>query len=111
LAFDRNAATPMTKTVTVEAFAPLFSSPDRPNDRVAAFVVTIERGGTVRLTETEPKGTTTVNLPLEPFLDPKIPMPPIRYKTETWWGSGGVGVSPWREVDGTILVPVKTAPN
>jgi hypothetical protein len=111
LVFDRNAATPMTQTVTVEAFAPLFASPDRPNDRVAAFVVTVERGGTVRLTETELKGTTTVNLPLEPFLDPKIPMPPIRYKTETWWGSGGVGVSPWREADGTILVPVKTVPN
>jgi hypothetical protein len=38
-------------------------------------------------------------------------MPPIRYRTETWWGSGGIGVSQWREADATILFPVKTAPS
>jgi len=109
LAFNRSAAAQMTRPVTVEAFAVLFSSPDdRPNDRVAAFVVTVEHGGTVRLTETELKGATTVRVPIEPFIDPKIPMPPIRYRTETWWGSGGIGVSEWREANGTILVPVKT---
>ena len=57
LAFDRSAAAQMTRQVTVEAVPLLFASPDRPNDRVAAFVVTIEHGGTVRLTETELKST------------------------------------------------------
>jgi hypothetical protein len=110
LAFDRSAAAQLTRPVTVEAVALLFSSPDRPNDRVAAFVVTVEHGGTVRLTETELKGTTTVRVPLEPLIT-GAPVPPIRYRTETWWGSGGIGVSPWREADGTILFPVKTAPS
>jgi hypothetical protein len=101
----------MTRPVTVEAVPLLFSSPDRPNDRVVAFVVTIEHGGTVRLTETELKGTTTVSVPLEPFINHEIPMPPIRYWTETWWASGGIGVSPLREAHGNILFAVKTAPN
>jgi hypothetical protein len=110
LAFDRSAAAQMTRQVTVEAVPLLFVSPDRPNDRVAAFVVTIEHGGTVRLTETELKSTTTVRVPIEPLIT-GTPMPPIRYRTETWWGSGGIGVSQWREADGTILFPVKTAPS
>jgi hypothetical protein len=76
---------------------------------VAAFVVTVEHGGSVRLTETELKGTTTVRVPMEPLIT-GAPVPPIRYRTETWWGSGGIGVSPSREVDGNILLPVKTAP-
>jgi hypothetical protein len=107
LAFNRSAAAQMTRQVTVEAVPILFSSPDRPNDRVAAFVVTIEHGGTVRLTETELKATTTVRVPVEPLIT-GAPMSPIRYRTETWWGSGGVGISQWREADGTILFPVKT---
>jgi hypothetical protein len=37
-------------------------------------------------------------------------MPPIRYRTETWWASGGIGVSDWRETSTTFLLPVKTAP-
>jgi hypothetical protein len=110
LVFDRSAAAQMTRQVTVEAVPLLFSSPDRPNDRVAAFVVTIEHGGTVRLTETELKSTTTVRVPIEPLIT-GASMPPIRYRTETWWGSGGIGVSQWREADGTILFPVKTAPS
>jgi hypothetical protein len=110
LAFDRSAAAQMTRSVTVEAVALLFASPDRPNDRVAAFVVTVEHGGTVRLTENELKSTTTVRVPIEPLIT-GAPMPPIRYRTETWWGSGGIGVSPWREANGTILFPVKTAPS
>ena len=111
LVFDRSATAQMTRQVTVEAVPLLFSSPDRPNDRVAAFVVTVEHGGTVRLTEkeTELKGATTVRVPIEPLIT-GAPMPPIRYRTETWWGSGGIGVSEWREADGTILFPVKTAP-
>jgi hypothetical protein len=110
LVFDRSAAAQMTRQVTVEAVSLLFSSPDRPTDRVAAFVVTIEHGGTVRLTETELKSTTTVRVPVEPLIT-GAPMPPIRYRTETWWGSGGIGVSQWREADGTILLPVKTVPS
>jgi hypothetical protein len=109
LVFDRSAAAQLTREVTVEAVPLLFSSPDRPQDRVAAFVVTVEHGGTVRLTETELKGTTTVGVPLEPLIT-GAPMPPIRYRTETWWGSGGIGVSDWRETFTTILFPVKTAP-
>jgi hypothetical protein len=108
--FDRSAGAQLTQPVTVEAVAPLFSSPDRPDDRVAAFVVTVEHGGTVRLTEAELRATTTVRVPLEPLIT-GAPMPPIRYRTETWWVSGGIGVSAWRETDGTILFPVKTAPN
>jgi hypothetical protein len=110
LAFDRSAAAQMTRQVAVEAVPLLFASPDRPDDRVAAFVVTIEHGGTVRLTETELKSITTVRVPIEPLIT-GTPMPPIRYRTETWWGSGGIGVSQWREADGTILFPVKTAPS
>lgn len=109
LTFDRSAAAQMTRPVTVEAVPLLFSSPDRPNDHVAAFVVTLEHGGTVRLTETEIKATTTVLVPIEPLIT-GAPVPAIRYRTETWWGSGGIGVSPWRETDGNILFPVKTAP-
>lgn len=109
LAFDRSAAAQMTRQVTVEAVPLLFSSADRPNDRVAAFVVAVEHGGTVRLTETELKGATTVRVPIEPLIT-GAPMPPIRYRTETWWGSGGIGISQWREAGGTILLPVKTAP-
>jgi hypothetical protein len=110
LVFDRSAAAQMTRQVAVEAVPLLFASPDRPDDRVAAFVVTLEHGGTVRLTETELKSTTTVRVPIEPLIT-GAPMPPIRYRTETWWGSGGIGVSQWREADGTILFPVKTAPS
>ena len=57
LVFDRSAAAQMTRSVTAEAVPLLFSSLDRPGDRVAAFVVTVEHGGTVRLTEAEFKGT------------------------------------------------------
>jgi hypothetical protein len=99
----------MTRSVTAEAVPLLFSSLDRPGDRVAAFVVTVEHGGTVRLTEAEFKGTTTVRIPIEPLIT-GAPVPPIRYRTETWWGSGGIGVSPWRETDGDILFPLRTAP-
>jgi hypothetical protein len=109
LVFDRSAAAQMTRSVTAEAVPLLFSSLDRPGDRVAAFVVTVEHGGTVRLTEAEFKGTTTVRIPIEPLIT-GAPVPPIRYRTETWWGSGGIGVSPWRETDGDILFPLRTAP-
>jgi hypothetical protein len=96
----------MTRQVTVEAVAFLFSSPERPNDRVAAFVVTLKHGGTVRLTETELRGT--VRVPIEPLIT-GAPVPPIRYRTETWWSSG-IGVSEWREANGTILFPVRNLP-
>ena len=107
--FDRSVTAQLTQQVTVEAVPILFISADRPDDRVAAFVVTIEHGGTVRLTEAEPKSTTTVRVPIEPLIT-GAPVPPIRYQTETWWASGGIGVSPWREANGTLLFPVKTAP-
>jgi hypothetical protein len=107
--FDRSAPAQLTRSVTVEAVGPLFASPDRPNDKVAAFVVTVEHGGTVRLTEAELVGAATVHVPVEPLLT-GAPLPPIRYRTETWWASGGIGTSPWRETDSTILLPVKTAP-
>ena len=106
--FDRSAAAQMTRTVTVEAVPLLFSgTSDQAADRVAAFVVTVEHGGTVRLTETQLSGSTTVRIPVEPLIT-GAPMPPIRYRTETWWGAGGVGTSDWREAVGTILFPVKT---
>ena len=63
----------------------------------------------MRLTEAKLKGTTIVQVPLEPFIT-GMPVPPIRYKTETWWASAGIGVSQLREAPGTILFPVKTAP-
>jgi hypothetical protein len=85
LVFDRIAAAQMTLSVPAEAVPLLFSSLDRPGDRVAAFVVTVEHGGTVRLTEAEFKGTTTVRIPIEPLIT-GAPVPPIRYRTETWWG-------------------------
>jgi hypothetical protein len=109
LVFDRGAASQMTRSVTVEAVPALFSNADGATDRVLAFVVTVEHGGTVRLTENELRATTTVRVPIEPLITGK-PMPPIRYRTETWWASGGIGKSDWRDSDGTILFPVKTAP-
>jgi hypothetical protein len=60
-------------------------------------------------TEAELKGTTIVQVPMEPFIT-GAPEPPIRYKTEAWWGSRGIGVSQWREADGIWLLPVMTAP-
>lgn len=107
--FDRSAAAQMTRSVTVEAFAPMFTSPDRPSDHVVAFVVTVEHGGSVRLTETELSATTMVRVPIEPLITGAA-MPPIRYRTETVWVVGGIVVSPWRESDGTYVVPVRTAP-
>lgn len=107
--FDRGAAAQLTREVVVEAVPLLFASPDRPDDRVAAFVVSVEQGGSVRLTEAELRGTTTVRVPIEPLIT-GAPMPPLRYRTETWWGSGGIGSSAWRESDATILFPVKTPP-
>ena len=99
--FGRQANPQLSRPVTIEAVPALFGSPDRPNDRVAAFVVAVENGGTVRLTEAEPRATTTARMPVEPFLT-GAPLPPVRYRTETWWASGGIGVS-GLESDGSQL--------
>lgn len=109
LVFDRSVQAHLTRNVTVEAVPALFLSPDRPGDRVAAFVVTVEHGGTVRLTEDHLSAATTVRVPIEPLVS-GVQAPPIRYQTETVWQSGGVGVSPWRQTEHTILLPVKTVP-
>ncbi|MGH3939692.1 MAG: hypothetical protein ACRDTG_13885 [Pseudonocardiaceae bacterium] len=109
LVFDDRANTELTKAVTVRAVPQQFTSPDRPNDQVVAFVVTIERGETVQLTQTELSAPATVRVPIAPLLTGD-PVPPIRYRTETVWQSGGIGTSPWRETDATILLPIKTAP-
>jgi hypothetical protein len=108
LAFDRSAGAQLARAVSVEAVRALFA-PDASGDSVAAFVVTIENGGSVRVTEDELRSQTTARVPVEPLLTGG-PMPPIRYRTETLWVSGGIGVSPWRETDATILLPVKTKP-
>ncbi|MCT9934395.1 hypothetical protein N5079_29740 [Planotetraspora sp. A-T 1434] len=107
LVFDRTAQPQLTRDVRVEAVPALFAGP--PGDQVAVFVVVVERGGTVRLTETELTAVTTVRVPVQPLLT-GAPIPPLRYRTETLWQSGGVGVSGWRETDATILLPMKTAP-
>ncbi|MFF3940461.1 hypothetical protein [Streptomyces phaeofaciens] len=107
--FDHTATPQLARSVQVEALPALFTASDRPTDRVAAFVVVVENGGTVRLTEAELKATTTVRVPIKPLLT-GAPLPSLRYRTETWWQSGGVGVSAWRETPATILLPVKTAP-
>ncbi|MGH3930010.1 MAG: hypothetical protein ACRDTF_08550 [Pseudonocardiaceae bacterium] len=109
LVFDNRANAELTKAVTVRAVPQQFTSPDRPNDQVVAFVVTIERGETVQLTPTELSVPATVRVPVAPLLTGD-PVPPIRYRTETVWQSGGIGTSPWRETDATILLPIKTAP-
>ncbi|MGH3912031.1 MAG: hypothetical protein ACRDTC_01265 [Pseudonocardiaceae bacterium] len=109
LIFDDRAHAELTKTVTVQAVPQQFTSPDRPNDQVVAFLVTIERGQTVQLTQTQLSATATVRVPVAPLLTGD-PAPPIRYRTETVWQSGGIGTSPWRETDATILLPIKTAP-
>ncbi|GLX10719.1 hypothetical protein Misp03_76450 [Microbispora sp. NBRC 16548] len=105
--FDRTAQPQLVREVSVEAVPALFAGPQ--GDRVAAFVVTVERGGTVRLTEDAPTGVTSVRVPVQPLLT-GAPPPPLRYRTETWWQSGGIGVSDWRETEATILLPVRTAP-
>ncbi|MCT9010796.1 hypothetical protein [Streptomyces rhizosphaerihabitans] len=109
LVFDRSVEARLTREVTVEAVTALFAGPVGSTDRVAAFVVTLEHGGSVRLTEDQLAASTTVSVPVEPLLT-GAQAPPIRYRTETLWQSGGIGVSPWRETDNTILLPVKVVP-
>ena len=107
--FDSSATPQLTTEIRVGAVPGQFVSADRPDDRVIAFVVTVERGGTVRLTETALEAKAVVQVPVEPLLT-GAPVPPIRYRTETWWQSGGIGTSPWRETDSRDLLPVKTPP-
>ncbi|MFI8930572.1 hypothetical protein ACIG3E_23185 [Streptomyces sp. NPDC053474] len=107
--FDHTANPQLTRKIQVEAVASMFTAPDRPADRVVAFVVMVENGGTVRLTEAELSAATTVRTPIQPLLT-GVPVPPLRYRTETWWQSGGVGESVWRQTSATILVPVRTVP-
>ena len=106
---DKSAAAQLTREVNVTAAPAFFTSSDVPNDRVAFFVVTVENGESVKLTEAKLEDHITVRVPIEPLIT-GAKVPPIRYRTETWWGSGALGVSELRDVDGTILVPVKTAP-
>ncbi|MGA4844266.1 hypothetical protein [Streptomyces sp. G45] len=107
--FDRTADPQLTRRIQVEAVASMFTAADRPADRVTAFVVIVENGGTVRLTESELSAATTVRTPIQPLLT-GVPVPPLRYRTETWWQSGGIGESPWRQTSATILVPVRSVP-
>lgn len=107
--FDRTADPQLTRRIQVEAVASMFTAVDRPTDRVVAFVVVVENGGTVRLTESELSAATTARTPIQPLLT-GVPTPPLRYRTETWWQSGGVGESAWRQTSATILVPVRTVP-
>ncbi|MFI6642537.1 hypothetical protein [Streptomyces sp. NPDC050504] len=107
--YDRTANPQLTRRIQVEAVASMFTAADRPTDRVVAFVVVVENGGTVRLTESELSAATTVRTPIQPLLT-GVPTPPLRYQTETWWQSGGVGESAWRQTSATILVPVRTGP-
>ena len=110
LVFDRSVEAHLARDVVVEAVPAQFEVPAGAGDRVLAYVVTVEHGSrSVRLTESELSGSTTVFVPVEPLIK-GTQAPPIRYQTETWWQSGGIGVSPWRETDQTILLPVKTAP-
>ena len=106
---DSSTDPPISRTVDVHAVLQMFTSPDRPGDRVIAFVVKIEHGDSVTLTEDKLSATATVRTPLEPLLTDR-PAPPLRYRTETWWQSGPVATSPWRETDADDLLPVKTAP-
>ncbi|WP_327090727.1 hypothetical protein OIE66_08910 [Nonomuraea sp. NBC_01738] len=106
--FDDTAKPSLTREISVEAVPALFGGPG--GDRVAVFVVTVEgASGSVRLSETELRAITTVRVPVRPLLVGG-PIPPLRYRTETVWQSGGIGVSAWRETDATILLPVKTPP-
>ncbi|WP_338682111.1 hypothetical protein QD712_06620 [Streptomyces acidiscabies] len=107
--YDRTADPQLTRAIQVEAVASMFTALDRPTDRVTAFIVVVQNGGTVRLTETELSAETTVRTPIQPLLT-GVPVPPLRYQTQTWWQSGGVGESAWRETSATILVPLRTAP-
>jgi hypothetical protein len=106
---DPSTDVPISRTVDVHAVPELFTSPDRPGDKVIAFVVKIEHGDTVTLTEKALSATATVRLPVEPLLTGK-PVPPLRYLTETWWQSGPIATSPWRATEAEDLLPVKTAP-
>ncbi|GAA4036348.1 hypothetical protein GCM10022247_72610 [Allokutzneria multivorans] len=109
LVFDRRTEGRLTRQVRAQAVAEMFGSADRPTDRVLTFVLTVENGGSASLTEAQPSAETTVRVPVQPLLT-GAPLPPVRYRTETHWRSGGIGVSPWRETDATILVPVRTNP-
>ena len=110
LAFDRTAAAQITRPIKVQAFPILFAGPEGSNNRVAAFNVTLEHGGSVTLTESKLEEMTTVRQPFEPLVNPDAKAPPIRYRTETIWGSGAIGVSELRETDASTVFPVKTVP-
>ena len=106
---DPSADVPITRPVDVQAHPEMFTSPDRPGDKVIAFVVKIEHGDTVTLTEKALSATATVRPPVEPLLTGGS-VPKLRYFTETWWQSGPIATSPWRETEADDLLPVKTAP-
>ncbi|MFI6386048.1 hypothetical protein [Nonomuraea sp. NPDC050540] len=107
--FDDSAKPRLSREVSVVAVPAMFGDPS--GDRVALFVVSIVGAqGSVQLSETELKATTLVHVPVSSLLT-GAPIPPLRYRTETIWQSGLVGVSPVRETDATILPPIKTRPN
>jgi hypothetical protein len=105
--FDDSAKPQLSRQITVEAVPIQFEGTQ--GDRVAAFVVTVVGAvESVQITEAQLRAVTTVQTPIQPLLT-GTPIPPLRYRTETLWQSGGIGVSPWRTTDATILLPVKTA--
>ncbi|WP_158895885.1 hypothetical protein [Amycolatopsis anabasis] len=106
LVFDRSTDGRLTREVRAEAVPEMFTG---PGDRVNAFVLTVENGGSASLTATTLAALTYVRVPVQPLLTGS-PLPPVRYRTETHWASGGIGTSAWRETDATILFPVRTPP-
>jgi hypothetical protein len=109
LVFDRHTEAKLTRDVNVRAVPELFHNAARPDDEVFEFRVSIENGDPAVITKDNLKVTTKRRVPIIPLLTGES-LPPWRYRTETAWNSGGLGVSKWRETDVDSISPVPTLP-
>lgn len=109
LIFDKHTEQKLVRDVQIHALAAMFKDPARPDDQVLEFIVTIENGSSAIIGPNTLDVAVTAPVPVIPLLTGDG-SPKFRYRTETHWSSGGLGTSDWREVDSTIIVPVRVAP-
>jgi hypothetical protein len=108
LIFDSRSASGLTRPVKAHAVPEMFATADGA-DAVLIFVVIVETGDSASLSPGNLDSDLRVQLPLKAMLAGTA-LPPIRYRTETHWRSGAIGISDWRETNATILIPTRTAP-
>jgi hypothetical protein len=107
--FDRLTEARLKQNIRVRAYPPMFVDPSRPDDEVLEFNIEIEKGDTVTLTPSVLEVTAKVAMPIVPFLINET-LPPPRFRTQTTWSSGGVGVSDWKAAEFGNITPVRTLP-